>query len=186
MPGKEEVSCSSSKSSTTHRFTAASSSRAAYAATTREDRAGCRELRLPDATFTLACNHRAAARARGRDGFLHGLLTALRPDRSYRLACGDVALAELRNVVHWGRGSHLALTLADGAQWTVQGAGALPSRLDLLADGRVVAALQIEGLLRARLRMPPLPLPAGVAIALGWLALQVYGNDPHGSDSGGD
>jgi len=157
-----------------------------YAAITREDRAGRRELRLPDATLTLACNHRAAAQARGRDGFLHGLLTALRPDRSYRLSSGDVALAELRNIVRWGRGNHLALTLAQGGRWTVQGAGALPSRLDLLADGCAVAVLQIEGVLRAKLRMPPLPLPDGVAIALGWLALQVYGNDPWHNDSSGD
>lgn len=158
----------------------------AYAAITREDRTGRRELRLPEATLTLACNHRAAAQARGRDGFLFGLLTALRPDRSYRLSSGDVALAELRNVVRWGRGNHLALTVAQGGPWTVQAAGALPGRLDLLADGRTVAVLQIEGVLRARLRMPPLPLPDGVAIALGWFALQVYGNDPWHNDSGGD
>jgi hypothetical protein len=158
----------------------------AYAAITREDRAGRRELRLPEATLTLACNHRAAAQARGRDGFLHGLLTALRPDRNYRLSSGDVALAELRNVVRWGRGSHLALTFAQGGQWTVRAAGALPGRLDLLADGRAVAELQIEGLLRARLRMPPLPLSPAIAVALGWFALQVYGNDPYVSDSSGD
>lgn len=158
----------------------------AYAAIMRTDRAGRRELRLPDATLTLVCNHRAAAQARGRDGFLRGLLTALRPDRSYRLCSGDVVLAELRNVVRWGRGSHLALTLAQGGQWTIQAAGALSNRLDLRADGRSVAVLQIEGVLRARLRMPPLPLPPGIAIALGWLVLQVYGNDPHANDSSGD
>ncbi len=146
---------------------------------THADRAGQRQLQLGDAMLTLQCNHRAAALAKGRGGIVSMIWTSLRPDGSYTLRDGTVELAQVRNVVRWGRGSHVALTLAGGAAWTVYADGLIPRRLVLRHDGADRAEWLIQGNWRERLRMADSPLPRGIAVALGCVVHQAWGNDPY-------
>lgn len=159
---------------------------AEYGFITRADRAGERRLQLSDTTLTLQCDHRAAALARGRGGIVSMLWTSLRPDGSHSLRDGTSALAQLRNVVRWGRGSHVALTLAGGETWTVHAGEPVPRRLMLRRDGADHAELLIQGNWRERLRIADTPLPRGIAVALGCVVHQAWGNDPYSGDSGSD
>lgn len=159
---------------------------AACGSITRADRAGERRLQLGDTTLTLQCDHRAAALARGRGGIVSVLWTSLRPDSSHSLRDGTVRLAQLRNVMRWGRGSHVAVTLTGGETWTVHADGPVPRRLVLRRDGADHAELLIQGNWRERLRIADTPLPRGIAVALGCLVHQTWGNDPYRGDSGSD
>lgn len=145
---------------------------------------GCRPLCFDATSAVLRCERLAPARARGRIGLLTALLARLRPDKQYCLVDGDTMLAQLRNVVRWGRGSHLELTLPGGACWRVHGRGLLPKRLRVERDGVQAGDLLLEGVWRAQLRMPRLPLPPLVALALGAVVLEVWGNDPWAGESG--
>jgi hypothetical protein len=160
---------------------------AARGAIARHDISGCRAVRFDRSSAILACDHLAAARSRGRVGFLAALFARLRPDLRYSLVDGDTSMAQLRNVVRWGRGSHVEMILPDGVRWCVHGGGFWPRRLRLDRDGVRVGELRIEGAWRSQLRMPIFTeLPPLVAVALGGVALQVWGNDPHAGDGGGE
>ncbi len=153
---------------------------------TRADRTGERRLQLGDTTLTLQCNHRAAALARGRGGIVSMLWTSLRPDGSHTLRDDTLELAQLRNVVRWGRGSHVALTLTGGETWSVHTDAPVPRRLMLRRDGVDRAELLIQGNWRERLSIADTPLPRGIAVALGCVVHQAWGNDPYRGDSGSD
>lgn len=158
----------------------------ARGAVTRQGIDGCRTIRFDEASAVLACERLAAARARGGVGLFRALLARLRPDVRYLLVDGGGnAIAQFRNVVRWGRGSHLELSLPDGSRWCVRGSGMLPRQLRLDRDGAAAGELHIEGPWRAQLRMPRLQLPPLVAFALGAVVLEVWGNDPH-SAAGSD
>lgn len=154
---------------------------------TRENLAGQRRLELGDTRLTLQCGHRAAAVAKGRGGLLSMLWSSLRPDSSHTLFDGTSELAQLRNVVRWGRGSHVELTLAGGETWTVHADGWIPRRLVLRHGGTDRAELLIQGNWRERLCIADTPLPRGIAVALGCVVHRIWGNDPYGggSDGGG-
>lgn len=99
----------------------------------------------------------------------------------YSLLDQGRVIAQLRHVVRWGRGGHLALTLSDGTRWHVRASGLLPTRLRVERDGLPAGEWQIEGIGRARLRMPSVALSPVVALAFGAVALELWGNDPTSS-----
>lgn len=148
-------------------------------AVTRQGVDGCRAVCFDDTSITLSCDRVAAARSRGGVGLVSAVLAALRPDVRYSLFDQGRVIAQLRHVLRWGLGGHLALTLSDGTRWRVSASGLLPTRLRVECDGVPADEWQIEGVWRARLRMPSVVLPTVVALAFGAVALELWGNDPN-------
>lgn len=146
-----------------------------------QDFNGCAALRLEDGEYVIRSERRAADLARGRRSLLRAIWNGLQPDQPYTLLQGGVALARIHSRSSLLRAGAITLQLAgEEVSWSVPPPrGFFPSQLSLRHRDAEAGHLQIPGLLRHRILLPPLPLAVPHVVALGWVVHQGWGNDPY-------
>lgn len=146
-----------------------------------EDFNGRAALRLDGVDYVIRNERRAADAAQGRRSLLRAIWSRLQPDQRYALLQGAVELAQIHSQSSLLRAGAIVLQPAgERDNWRVPPPrGLLPSQAILYHGAAEAGRLQIPGLLRDRIQLPPLPLATPVAVALAWVVHQGWGNDPY-------
>ncbi|MCQ4164305.1 hypothetical protein [Tahibacter harae] len=147
---------------------------------------GLAALRLDGGEYVIRSERRAADLARGRRGVLRAVWSRLQADQRYTLLQGEMELARVHSRSSFLRAGAITLQPAgEDAGWSVPPPrGFLPSQLSLYRGGAEVGRLEIPGLLRNRILLPPLLLAVPALVALGWVVHQSWGNDPYRGAAG--
>ena len=146
-----------------------------------EDFNGRVALRLGGVEHVIRSERRAADLAQGRRSLLRAICSRLCLDQPYTLLQGEVELARIHSQSSLLRAGAIVLQLAgESGSWSVPPLrGIFPAQAILYHGAAEAGRLQIPGLLRERILLPPLPLATPVAVALGWVVHQGWGNDPY-------